>query len=237
MPSDVPRRPAKDCFAGGPGYISTTKESEMSNAPTYKRLDKDDAVVLMVDHQTGLISLVQDFTPNEFKNNVLALADVAKFFKLPTILTTSFEKGPNGPIVPELKEMFPDAPYIARPGQINAWDNEDFVKAIKATGRKQLIIAGVVTDVCVAFPTLSALAEGFDVFVVTDSSGTFNETVQQASWARMTAAGAQMMNWFAVACELQRDWRNDIEGLGNLLSQRLPNYRNLMNSYTALTAK
>ena len=133
--------------------------------------------------------------------------------------------------------MFPDAPYIPRPGQINAWDNEDFVKAIKATGRKQLIIAGVVTDVCVAFPTLSALAEGFEVFVVTDASGTFNETVQQAAWVRMTAAGAQMMNWFSVACELQQDWRNDIEGLGNLLSQRIPNYRNLMNSYSALTAK
>lgn len=209
----------------------------MSTAPTYNRLNKDDAVVLLVDHQTGLISLVQDFSPNEFKNNVLALADVAKFFNLPTILTTSFEKGPNGPIVPELKEMFPDAPYIARPGQINAWDNEDFVAAVKATGRKQIIIAGVVTDVCVAFPTLAALAEGFDVFVVTDSSGTFNETVQQAAWVRMTEAGAQMMNWFAVACELQRDWRNDIEGLGNLLSQRLPNYRNLMNGYMALAGK
>ena len=208
----------------------------MSNA-TYNRLNKDDAVVLLVDHQTGLISLVQDFSPNEFKNNVLALADVARFFELPTILTTSFEQGPNGPLVPELKEMFPDAPYIARPGQINAWDNEDFVKAIKATGRKQLIIAGVVTDVCVAFPTLSALAEGFEVFVVTDSSGTFNTTVQQASWNRMTQAGAQMMNWFSVACELQRDWRNDIEGLCNLLSQRIPNYRNLMNSYSALTAR
>ena len=206
-------------------------------ATTYNRLNKDDAIVLLVDHQTGLISLVQDFSPNEFKNNVLALADLAKFFELPTILTTSFEQGPNGPLVPELKEMFPDAPYIARPGQINAWDNEDFVKAIKATGRKQIIIAGVVTDVCVAFPTLSALAEGFDVFVVTDASGTFNTTVQQAAWARMSAAGAQLMNWFSVACELHRDWRNDIEGLGNLLSQRIPNYRNLMNSYTALTAK
>jgi nicotinamidase-related amidase len=215
---------------------SLQKDFIMSNA-TYNRLNKDDAVVLLVDHQTGLISLVQDFSPNEFKNNVLALADVARFFELPTILTTSFEQGPNGPLVPELKEMFPDAPYIARPGQINAWDNEDFVKAIKATGRKQLIIAGVVTDVCVAFPTLSALAEGFEVFVVTDSSGTFNTTVQQASWNRMTQAGAQMMNWFSVACELQRDWRNDIEGLGNLLSQRIPNYRNLMNSYSALTAR
>lgn len=204
---------------------------------SYNRLDKDNAAVLLVDHQAGLLSLVRDIDPDRFKNNVLALADLAKYFQLPTILTTSFETGPNGPLMPELKTLFPDAPYIARPGQINAWDNEDFVKAIKATGRKQLIIAGVVTDVCVAFPTLSALAEGFDVFVVTDASGTFNETVQQAAWVRMTAAGAQMMNWFSVACELHRDWRNDIEGLGNLLSQRIPNYRNLMNSYSALTAK
>ena len=207
------------------------------STPTLSRLNKDDAIVLLVDHQTGLISLVQDFSPNEFKNNVLALADVAKFFNLPTILTTSFEQGPNGPLVPELKEMFPQAPYIARPGQINAWDNEDFVKAVKATGRKQIVIAGVVTDVCVTFPTLSALAEGFEVFVVTDASGTFNTTVQQAAWSRMVQAGAQMMNWFSVACELQGDWRNDIEGLGNLLSQRIPNYRNLMNSYSVLAAR
>ncbi|WP_158894806.1 MULTISPECIES: isochorismate family cysteine hydrolase YcaC [unclassified Pseudomonas] len=203
----------------------------------YNRLDKNDAVVLLIDHQAGLISLVQDFTPSDFKNNVLALANCAKFFGLPTILTTSFEQGPNGPLVPELVELFPEAPYIARPGQINAWDNEDFVAAIKATGRKQLIIAGVVTDVCVTFPALAAIAEGFDVFVVTDASGTFDKTVQQAAWARMSAAGVQLMNWFSVACELHRDWRNDIEGLGALLSNHIPNYRNLMTSYAKLAAK
>jgi nicotinamidase-related amidase len=205
-------------------------------ATTYKKLSKDDAMLLMVDHQAGLISLVQDFSPDDFKNNVLALADIGKFFNLPTILTTSFDEGPNGPLVPELREVFPDAPFIHRPGQINAWDNEDFVKAIKATGRKQLIIAGVVTDVCVAFPALSAIEEGYDVFVVTDASGTFNRTVQQAAWQRMTAAGAQLMNWFSVACELHRDWRNDMEGLGSLLSNHLPNYRNLMTSYSMLQA-
>lgn len=203
----------------------------------YNRLDKNDAVVLLIDHQAGLISLVQDFTPSDFKNNVLALANSAKFFGLPTILTTSFEQGPNGPLVPELVELFPEAPYIARPGQINAWDNQDFVAAIKATGRKQLIIAGVVTDVCVAFPALAAIAEGFDVFVVTDASGTFDKTVQQAAWARMSAAGVQLMNWFSVACELHRDWRNDIEGLGALLSNHIPNYRNLMTSYAKLASK
>jgi nicotinamidase-related amidase len=209
----------------------------MPGSFTYRRLDKDDAVLLLIDHQAGLISLVQDHSPNEFKNDVLALAACGKFFGLPTILTTSFEEGPNGPLVPELKDLFPQAPYIPRPGQINAWDNEDFVAAIENTGRKQLIMAGVVTDVCVAFPALSALEAGYEVFVVTDASGTFSPVVRDTAMLRMAHAGAQMMTWFAVACELHRDWRNDIEGLGNLLSQHIPNYRNLMTSYFARTGR
>lgn len=201
----------------------------------YVRLDKNNAAVLLVDHQAGLLSLVRDIDPDKFRNNVLALADLAKYFQLPTILTTSFENGPNGPLMAELKETFPDAPYIARPGQINAWDNEEFVKAVKATGKKQLIIAGVVTEVCVAFPTLSALAEGFDVFVITDASGTFNEVTRYAAWDRMSAAGAQLMSWFGAAGELHRDWRNDVAGLGTLFAQHIPDYRNLMNSYSAMS--
>ncbi|MEP4522533.1 MAG: isochorismate family cysteine hydrolase YcaC [Alloalcanivorax venustensis] len=204
---------------------------------TYNRLNKDDAAVLLVDHQAGLLSLVRDIDPDRFKNNVLALADMAEYFELPTILTTSFEDGPNGPLVPELKAQFPDAPYIARPGQINAWDNEDFLNAVKATGKKQLIIAGVVTEVCVAFPALSALEEGFEVFVITDASGTFNAMTRDAACQRMTAAGAQLMTWFGAACELHRDWRNDIEGLGTLFSNHIPDYRNLITSYNTLTSK
>lgn len=206
----------------------------MSNP--YIRLDKNNAAVLLVDHQSGLLSLVRDIDPDKFKNNVLALAALAKYFELPTILTTSFEQGPNGPLVPELKEMFPNAPYIARPGQINAWDNEDFVKAVKATGKKQLIIAGVVTEVCVAFPALSALEQGYEVFIVTDASGTFNAMTRDAAWNRMSTAGAQLMTWFGTACELHRDWRNDIEGLGTLFSNHIPDYRNLITGYTTLTA-
>ena len=203
----------------------------------YVRLDKNDVAVLLVDHQTGLLSLVRDIDPDKFKNNVLALADIATYFQLPTILTTSFEEGPNGPLVPELKAQFPDAPYIARPGQINAWDNEDFVAAVKATGKKQLLVAGVVTEVCVTFPVLSALEEGFEVFVVADASGTFNEMTRNAAWSRMEQAGAQLMTWFGVAAELHRDWRNDIEGLGTLFSHHIPDYRNLITSHTTLTAR
>lgn len=201
---------------------------------TYRKLDKADAAVLLVDHQAGLLSLVRDFGPDQFTNNVLALADLAKYFELPTILTTSFESGPNGPLMPELVELFPDAPYIPRPGQINAWDNADFVEAVRKTGKKQLIIAGVVTEVCVAFPALSAIEEGFEVFVVTDASGTFNEITRDSAWSRMAEAGAQLVTWFAVACELHRDWRNDVEGLGTLFANHIPDYRNLITSHNKL---
>ncbi|MEL6117836.1 isochorismatase family protein, partial [Photobacterium sp. SP02] len=123
---------------------------------------------------------------------------------------------------------------VARPGQINAWDNADFVQAIESTGKKQLIVAGVVTEVCVAFPVLSAIEAGYEVFVIADASGTFNAMTRDAAWDRMSAAGAQMMTWFGAACELHRDWRNDIEGLGTLFSNHIPDYRNLMNSYSTL---
>ncbi len=97
----------------------------------YNRVDKD---------QAGVLSFVPDFSPDDFKKNVLALADITKYFQLPIILTTSFERGPNGPMVPEIKGMLSDAPYFPRRGQINAWDNADFVKAVKATDRKQYLL-------------------------------------------------------------------------------------------------
>lgn len=209
----------------------------MSTANVQPSLSADQAAVLLVDHQVGLLSLVQDYSPDEFKNNVLALAATAKLFKLPTILTTSFENGPNGVLLPELLAMFPEAPFIPRPGQINAWDNEDFVKAVKQTQKKQLIIAGVVTDVCVAFPTLSALREGYQVFVVADASGTFNKSVRDAALMRMQQAGAVITSWFAVACELQRDWRRDMQGLANLLGNHLPAYKNLITAYSAVSKR
>ena len=198
----------------------------------YVRLDKDDAAVLFVDHQSGLLNITRDFNPDQLRNRVIGLADLAKFFNLPVILTTSFEDGPNGPIVPELVERFPDAPYIARPGQINAWDNEDFVNAVKATGKKQLIIAGVVTEVCVAFPSLSALAEGYDVFVIADASATFDALSRETALDRIQAAGGQILTWFAAAGELQRDWRNDIQGFAGILGPHIAPYSNLIQSYS-----
>jgi len=199
----------------------------------YTRMDKDQAALLLVDHQTGLFNLVQDFEPAEFKNNVLALAALGKFFKLPTVFGTSLEQGPNGPLLPELVEMLKEAPIVHRAGEINAWDDPKFVEAVKKTGRKQLIIAGIVTDVCVAHVALSAVEAGYEVFVVTDASGTFNTAVRDAAWSRMAANGVQLVNWFSVACELQRDWRNDMEGLAAIFAQYLPAYGNLITSHAA----
>ena len=219
---------------GGTAALAQEKpESKPGLATGGPPLSADEAALLLVDHQVGLFSLVQDYPPEEFRNNVLALAGCGKLFNLPTILSTSAETGPNGVIMPELKEMYPDAPFIPRPGQINAWDNEDFVQAVKNTDRRQLIIAGIVTDVCVAFPTLAALNEGYQVFVVADASGTFNKQVADAALMRMAHAGAVITNWFAVACELQRDWRNSGEGLANLLAKHLPAYKNLITSHNA----
>ena len=199
------------------------------------RLSAENAAMLMIDHQEGLLSLVRDFSPAEFRNNVMAVADIAKNFNLPTIFTSSFEnEGPNGVLMPEIRAMFPDAPFIPRPGQINAWDNEDFVKAVKATGKKQLIMAGIVTEVCVAFPAVSALAEGYEVFVVVDASGTFNETTRNAAISRMTQAGAIMTSWFALASELQRDWRHKGEGLAKIYCDHLPEYNAITVTYNKL---
>lgn len=94
----------------------------------------------MTSEKTGLIQLVHDFEPNEFKNNVLGLIKVADYFKVPTILTSSFETGPNGPLVKELQDSLPNATVIPRPGQINAMDNEDFAQAVKKSGKKQVVI-------------------------------------------------------------------------------------------------
>ena len=195
----------------------------------YTRLDKTQAAILLVDHQAGLISLVQDFPPNEFKNNVLALAALAKFFKLPTILTTSFEEGPNGPIVPELKQMFPDAPYIARPGNINAW-TAGHRKGVKATGKKQLIIAGFVPTSVWLSPRSPRWKKAMK-----SSSSRMPPAHSTRRWPRPRgrdfSGGRTALR--LRRRELHRDWRNDIEGLGNLLSTYIPNYRNLMTSFMA----
>jgi nicotinamidase-related amidase len=201
---------------------------------SYDRLTPENAAVLLVDHQTGLSNGVQDQSIPEYITSVTALAKLAKTFALPTVITTSAADGPNGPVLPAITQILPDAAVIHRPGEINAWENKDFVEAVRSTGRKKLIVAGVSTEVCVAFVALSAIKEGFDVYAVIDASGTWNKLVQEVSIARLVQAGVTPITWVAVGAELQGDWRKATgQQLGEVMGEHLPFYGNLFGSFTA----
>lgn len=207
----------------------------MQHIDSDNRLSSSDAVVLFIDHQSGLFQLARNSSSDELRNNVLALADAVRLFRLPAVVTTSFEEGPNGPLIPELHERLREmAAFVPRPGQVNAWDNDQFVQAIRSTGRRQLIVAGITTDVCVALPTLSALKAGYQVFVVTDASGALNREAHGAALLRMSVAGAQLVSWFSIVGELMQDWRRDPEGLARLLAYHVTPYRDLLASHQAM---
>jgi nicotinamidase-related amidase len=204
---------------------------------SYDRLTPDNAAVLFIDHQTGLANGVADQSQLEFTSNVVALAKLAKLFNLPTVITTSAADGPNGPVMPQITQLLPNVAIVHRPGEINAWDNADFVAAVAKAGRKKLIIAGISTEVCVAFVALSAIKAGYEVYAVIDSSGTWSKLVQEVSVARMVQAGVTPMTWVAVGAELQADWRKETgEGLGQIMGDHLNFYGNLFGSYLAAKA-
>ncbi|EHL01854.1 Isochorismatase-like hydrolase [Glarea lozoyensis ATCC 20868] len=174
----------------------------------FVRLNKTDAALLVVDHQIGLSALVRDYEPAAYRQNIIAHAALGNLFNLPTILTTSAESGPNGRLPKEITDLHPTAPFIKRNGEVNAWDNPEFKAAVKATGKKQIILAGIVTEVCTAFLALSLRAEGYEVFANTDASGTFNDKLAADANRRMEAAGVHLMGMFGIAMDLMRDWRN-----------------------------
>ncbi|KAI0340429.1 ycaC protein [Trametopsis cervina] len=207
-------------------------------AYTYDRIDKDNVVYLIVDQQEGLFQLARDRTPTEMKNNILAHAALANVFNLTTVLTTSAENGPNGPLPKEIIDLHPNAPLIKRNGEINAWDNADFKAAVQATGKKQVILAGITTDVCTTFLALSLRAEGYSVFANGDASGTFDLRTAQDANDRMRGAGVQVLSLFAVASELLRDWRNPpgIEAILQFFDQYLPEYGFLARAHDAAVA-
>src|SRR5262245_39939049 len=195
-------------------------------------LDPADTAILLLDHQNGLFQTVKDVPLAELRTNVVVLAKVAKLAKIPLITTASVPDGPNGPLMYELQDVAPDATYVPRKGEISAWDNEDFVRTVKNTGRKTLIIAGVWTTVGVAFPALQARAEGYTVYFVTDASGDPSPMASQTTVARLVQAGIIPMSTCAVFCELQRTWRRpDAEQYAELYAAYAPNYRAAMESY------
>ncbi|KAJ5188028.1 hypothetical protein N7491_004351 [Penicillium cf. griseofulvum] len=176
-------------------------------ALAWNRLDKDKAALLVIDHQVGLAQLVRDFNTNDFRNNILGHAALGNVFNLPTVLTSSSDSGPNGLLLKEITEMHPNATFVRRQGEVNAWDNADFRAAVKATGKKQLIIAGIVTEVCTSFLALSLIDAGYEVFANTDASGTFDVKLAEDANRRMEKAGVTLMGLFGIVCDLMRDWR------------------------------
>jgi nicotinamidase-related amidase len=167
-------------------------------------LRPEDSVLVLIDHQPYQLANLNSHEPQMVVNNSTALAKAAKVFGVPTILTTVVaERG--GLLFPQITDVFPGQEVIDRT-LINTWQDPKVVNAVKATGRKQLIIAGLWTEVCVAMPTIQALGEGWDVTVITDASGGVSVEAHELAIQRMIAAGANMMTWMALAAEWQRDW-------------------------------
>jgi nicotinamidase-related amidase len=181
----------------------------------------DNSIVLLIDHQIGLMAGVRDFgSLAEYKSNVVGLARVAKALKIPVLITSSNAQWQNGDTLPEIKEIFAEEPIYRRTGIINAYEDPSFRQAFDAlvarTGRRHVIIAGVTIGTCCAFPTLSLLNDGYAVFPVIDACGGWNRYETEAAMLRMANAGAQPVTTFALACELQADWKlptaNDMLG-------------------------
>ncbi len=167
-------------------------------------LRPEDSVLVLIDHQPYQLANLNSHEPQMVVNNATALAKAAKVFGVPTILTSVIaDRG--GLLFPQITDVFPDQAVIDRTF-INTWEDQTVVDAAKATGRKQLIIAGLWTEICVAMPVIQALGEGWDVTVITDASGAVSVEAHDVAIRRMIAAGANMMTWLALAAEWQRDW-------------------------------
>lgn len=199
---------------------------------TRPAINPNDVAMLLIDHQSGLFQTVGDMPMPELRLRAAALAKMATLANIPVITTASVPQGPNGPLIPEIHDNAPHAKYVARKGEINAWDNPDFVAAVKATGKKQLIIAGTITSVCMAFPSISAVNAGYQVFAVVDASGTYSKMAQEITLARVVQAGVVPMDTAAVASELQGTWnREDAMEWASIYTKIFPAYQLLIESY------
>ena len=171
---------------------------------SYETLTADNAAVILVDHQVGLMTGVRDYSTGELKHNVVALAKAAKALDLPIVVTTTARDSMWGPTIPELVDALPDAKIIDR-SSVNAYDDARVAAAIEATGRKKLIFAGISLEVCAAFPAMTAVARGLDAYVAVDASGTFSETKRQAGLLRMQQAGVILSDYATMMVEILKD--------------------------------
>ena len=168
-------------------------------------LTPDNCVVALIDHQPQMLFGVSNFDRQSIINNTVALAKAAKVFALPVVLSTVESKSFSGNLWPQIKAVFPDQAAIERTS-MNAWDDKNFVAAIKATGRKKLVLAGLWTEVCVTFPTVQAIQDGYEVYVVEDCCGDVSQLAHDNAMKRVIQAGAKPVTSLSIMLELQRDW-------------------------------
>lgn len=171
----------------------------------FQLLDKDNSALIFIDHQPQMAFGVANIDRQQLKNNVVGLAKAGKIFNVPTLLTSVETESFSGYIWPELLAVHPEITPIERTS-MNSWEDAAFVKAVEATGRKKLVISALWTEVCLTFPALMALEAGYEVYVVTDTSGGTSVDAHERSIDRMVQAGAIPVTWQQVLLEYQRDW-------------------------------
>jgi nicotinamidase-related amidase len=185
--------------------LSFSQENVMSEPiRPYEPLTSENAALVLVDHQVGLMTGVRDYSTGELKHNVVALAKAAKALNLPIVVTTTARDSMWGPTFPELVEALPGVRIIDR-SSVNAFDDAKVAQAITATGRKKLIFAGISLEVCAAFPAITAIGKGLDAYVAVDASGTFSETKRQAGLLRMLQAGVILSDYATLMVEILKD--------------------------------
>jgi nicotinamidase-related amidase len=170
-------------------------------------LDPEKTAVVIIDHQPQMYFGVQGACRTIIENNVIGLAKAAKVFKVPCILTTVAAKTFSGYIYSKLQQVYPDFVPIDRTS-INSWEDENLKKAVKDTGKKNIVLAGLWTEACVLFPALSMMKDGYKVFVATDACGGASEQAHDMAIQRMVQAGASPCTWMQIMLEFQRDWNN-----------------------------
>lgn len=195
--------------AATPTFAAGAKESpppaEIQESPgSLQLLDRNNSVLLLVDEQVGLMTGVRDNDTASLRHNVVALAKAAKIMGVPVVLTATGENGPFGPVLPELRAVLPDVKIIPRT-QIDAWRDPEVRRAIEATGRRKIVIAGVSLEVCAGFPAITAKAAGYDTYVVLDASGTFSQAKHDAGVMRLVQAGVIPTDYATVGVEWLRD--------------------------------
>jgi len=219
-----------------PPKTSDTDTLSQGRIP-YDKPTPENTLMLFIDHQIGLMAGIRDFSSlAEYRSNIVGLARVAKALKIPVLISSSNAQWQNGDTLPEIKELFSDQPIYRRTGIINCYEDPTFREAFESvvarTRRRHVIISGVTIGTCCALPTLSMLQDAYKVFPVVDACGAWNHYEAEAAMSRMARAGAEIVTTFALACELQADWK--LPSANDMLApfiQNLPEYGFVLQNF------